>query len=125
MGGRILEFEYVNQRTNEVLFRLCWESDAPPRNAAEWQFRYSVPGADGIRANLVASGNSGGNVNGRRLVDLFRVFDKFCRRWFEINPAAFPENVNIVPGLDIPQQGQIAPPRRAIPLELCEPRKAA
>ena len=126
MGGRLLDFAYVNEQTDEVLFRLCWESDGPPRNnTAEWQFRYSVPGERDIRAELVASGHSGRRVNGRRIVDLFRVFDTFCRRWFLLNAVTLHANLNIAPNLDSTHDFDAPPQPTDFPVETSETRKAA
>jgi hypothetical protein len=82
MGGAHLEFVYWKESTEEVICRLRWSNDeAASENGPAWRFDYSVPGRDGLRATLTATGQTRHKLPRRRLIDLFRVFDTFCQSW--------------------------------------------
>jgi len=81
MGGTELEFVCQDEAASEVC-RLLWTSDRRPlQDGAVWQFKYSVPGNDGSQATLSSHGHLHDRLRGQRLVDLFRLFDTFCRSW--------------------------------------------
>lgn len=79
MGGRSLEFACHDQSGSE-LCRLEWDSQQlTPDDCAAWQFEYTLPGGDGLKATVSSRGRCPEPVRGQRLVDLFRLFDTFCR----------------------------------------------
>jgi UDP-GlcNAc:undecaprenyl-phosphate GlcNAc-1-phosphate transferase len=81
MGGTQLEFVCRDEGASEVC-RLHWTSNrSHPTDGAVWQFEYSVPGSDRIQATLSSHGRLHDRLRGQRLVDLFRLFDTFCRSW--------------------------------------------
>jgi UDP-GlcNAc:undecaprenyl-phosphate/decaprenyl-phosphate GlcNAc-1-phosphate transferase len=84
MGGVSLEFVCRDQ-TGGDLCRLEWTgSRIVPHNGAAWQFQYALPGPDGLEAALSSSGHCQEQLRGQRLVDLFRLFDTFCRSWMSV-----------------------------------------
>ena len=70
-----------------------------------WQLSYSVPDANGIRASLIASGHSRSKLDGHLVLDLYRVFDSYCRGW---SAAAA---LGVVPAADAPPAVIPMPPR--------------
>jgi UDP-GlcNAc:undecaprenyl-phosphate/decaprenyl-phosphate GlcNAc-1-phosphate transferase len=84
MGGHSLEFVCQDQ-TGDDLCRLEWNGQQDtPRDCPSWQFQYSLPGADGLEAVVSSKGRCPEPVRGQRLVDLFRLFDTFCRSWMSV-----------------------------------------
>jgi UDP-GlcNAc:undecaprenyl-phosphate/decaprenyl-phosphate GlcNAc-1-phosphate transferase len=82
LGGIRLEFVCWNENDDDVICRLRWTSERhPPHDEPAWEFNYSVPGKHGLRATLSSNGNLHNQLKGRRLVDLFRLFDTFCHSW--------------------------------------------
>jgi hypothetical protein len=96
MGGTQLEFVCWDERSDAVICRLRWASDRSNANerrvaTAEepaWQFNYSVPSTNGVRATLTSRGCPHNRLKGQRLVDLFRLFDTFCNSWTQITLPA-------------------------------------
>jgi hypothetical protein len=97
MGGSHLEFVCWDERIDAVICRLRWtderqateeeQSHGSSRTALrgpEWQFNYSVPGTNGVRATLTSRGTLQNRLRGQRLIDLFRLFDSFCHSWTQI-----------------------------------------
>jgi UDP-GlcNAc:undecaprenyl-phosphate GlcNAc-1-phosphate transferase len=97
MGGTHIEFVCWDERNDAVICRLRWADDRQkadehltdePWRVGEqepgWQFNYSVPGTQGIRATLTSRGTVQKRLKGQRLVDLFRLFDTFCHSWTQI-----------------------------------------
>lgn len=84
MGGSHLEFVDANNESGKVFTRRTWTADegrqVEPRGA-DWQFRYSLPGADDRRTTLIASGQTRPQLKEQRWMDLFRIFESFCRNW--------------------------------------------
>jgi UDP-GlcNAc:undecaprenyl-phosphate GlcNAc-1-phosphate transferase len=81
MGGVELEFMCRDEAANEVC-RLRWTSERQAvADAAVWQVEYSAPGSSGLQATLSSHGRLPDRQRGPRLVDLFRLFDTFCRTW--------------------------------------------
>jgi UDP-GlcNAc:undecaprenyl-phosphate/decaprenyl-phosphate GlcNAc-1-phosphate transferase len=79
MGGHSLEFVCRDQSGGD-LCRLEWASpQTVSRAGAAWQFQYSLPGEEGLEASLAACGHCQEQLRSQRLVDLFRLFDTFCR----------------------------------------------
>lgn len=82
MGAVRLQFVCRQSDRQMEITRLEWES---PRTATisgpHWEFSYCVPGEQGIQATLSVSGYAQDRLRGQRLVDLFRIFDAFCRNW--------------------------------------------
>jgi UDP-GlcNAc:undecaprenyl-phosphate/decaprenyl-phosphate GlcNAc-1-phosphate transferase len=86
MGGVSLSFLCHNQ-TGADLCRLEWTGPQTVRGeGAAWQFQYSLPGADGLEATLSSQGRCHPQLRSQRMVDLFRLFDTFCRSWLS-DPA--------------------------------------
>ena len=84
MGGLKLEFVCRDDSAGD-LCRLNWSSEHGPLQAgAAWQFQYTVPGSAGIHATLSSHGRLHEQLRGQRLVDLFRLFDTFCRSWMSV-----------------------------------------
>jgi hypothetical protein len=91
MGGTNLDFVCWDERNDTVICRLCWagerlaadERQSSPQEPA-WQFNYSVPGTNGVRATLTSRGSLQNRLRGQRLIDLFRLFDTFCHSWTQI-----------------------------------------
>jgi hypothetical protein len=110
MGGAHLEFVFWKESTEEVLCRLQWSNeDDISSNEPVWQFDYSVPGQDGLRATLTACGHSRHTFPRRKLVDLFRVFDTFCQSWSNA-PLTTAENHSPGPVVTFPSRlGQVRP----------------
>jgi UDP-N-acetylmuramyl pentapeptide phosphotransferase/UDP-N-acetylglucosamine-1-phosphate transferase len=85
MGGTQLEFVCWDEQSDAVICRLRW---ARERQTAEeepaWQFNYSVPSTNGVRATLTSRGCLHNRLKGQRLIDLFRLFDTFCHSWTQI-----------------------------------------
>jgi hypothetical protein len=83
MGG--LELEFVcRDETGGELCHLNWMNPQGPQSeGSAWQFQYTVPGSDGIQASVLSHGRLYGQPRGQRLVDLFRLFDTFCRAWIK------------------------------------------
>jgi UDP-GlcNAc:undecaprenyl-phosphate GlcNAc-1-phosphate transferase len=97
MGGTHLDFVCWDERSDTVICRLRWagdrQTDSEPLNRDErqsgpqepaWQFNYSVPGTNGVRATLTSRGTLQNRLRGQRLIDLFRLFDTFCHSWTQI-----------------------------------------
>src|SRR5580704_7918639 len=97
MGGSHLEFVCWDERNDGVICRLRWTDErqateeGQPHDASqtvvrgpEWQFNYSVPGTNGVRATLTSRGTLQNRLRGQRLIDLFRLFDSFCHSWTQI-----------------------------------------
>jgi len=104
MGGAQLEFLYWKESTEEVICRLRWHREgSPAAHEPVWQFQYSVPAAGGLHATLTASGHSSRKLAGRRLVDLFRVFDTFCQSWSSAPLAAIDGDAS-EPLISVPSQ---------------------
>jgi UDP-GlcNAc:undecaprenyl-phosphate/decaprenyl-phosphate GlcNAc-1-phosphate transferase len=83
MGGLDLEF-VCRDETGGELCRLNWANPQTAQSeGSAWQFQYTVPASDGIQASLVSHGRLYGQPRGQRLVDLFRLFDTFCRAWIK------------------------------------------
>jgi hypothetical protein len=112
MGGVQLEFVYWKESTDEVICRLRWFHEHNVQNdEAAWQFNYSVPGQDGLRATLTASGHSRRKLPNRRLIDLYRVFDTFCQNWSSV-PLAGTASRPAAPVIAFPSRsGRILPSR--------------
>ena len=74
--------------------RLNWCGEtSEDLQGADWQFRYTVPGAEGAEATLWSHGRMSEPLRGERLVDVFRLFDTFCRSWMIAEAyAAAPAN---------------------------------
>jgi len=97
MGGTNLDFICCDERNDAVICRLRWASDrqtageplaadkrqSSPQEPA-WQFNYSVPGKNGVRATLTSRGSLQNRLRGQRLIDLFWLFDTFCHSWTQI-----------------------------------------
>jgi UDP-N-acetylmuramyl pentapeptide phosphotransferase/UDP-N-acetylglucosamine-1-phosphate transferase len=97
MGGSHLEFVCWDERNDAVICRLRWTEERrttgekQPHGMSqaalrgpEWQFNYSVPGTNGVRATLTSRGTLQTRLRGQRLIDLFRLFDSFCHSWTQI-----------------------------------------
>lgn len=128
MGGVQLEFVYWKESTDEVICRLRWSHEQGVlRHEPAWQFNYSVPGVDGLRATLTANGHSRRKVPNRRLIDLFRVFDTFCQSWSNA-PLAATERRADAPVISFPgHSGRILPHETTAPAAppLVDERRAA
>lgn len=132
MGGEELNFFYWDEATDGLLARRQWLRDGaeaashsgrddhpaatlPSADHPAWQFSYSLPVGDGRRATLIARGTSSRKLRGQRMVDLFRLFDAWCREWTDqhagtevagtISPATFP----LTPGHPAILPGQRSP----------------
>jgi UDP-GlcNAc:undecaprenyl-phosphate GlcNAc-1-phosphate transferase len=82
MGAVRLQFICRNTQSDSVIAQMDWELPAALETAGPtWQFSYCVPGEQGVQATLSVSGYMRKRLRGQRLVDLFRVFDTFCRNW--------------------------------------------
>ncbi len=91
MGGTHLDFICWDERSDAVICRLRWAGERLATNERRtsddepaWQFNYSVPGRNGVRATLTSRGNPQNRLKGQRLIDLFRLFDTFCHSWTAI-----------------------------------------
>jgi UDP-GlcNAc:undecaprenyl-phosphate GlcNAc-1-phosphate transferase len=91
MGGTHLDFICWDERSDAVICRLRWAGEWPAASERRtsddepaWQFNYSVPGRNGVRATLTSRGNLQNRLKGQRLIDLFRLFDTFCHSWTAI-----------------------------------------
>jgi UDP-GlcNAc:undecaprenyl-phosphate/decaprenyl-phosphate GlcNAc-1-phosphate transferase len=109
MGGTHLDFVCWDERSDSVVCRLRWASNllgAAGQRAAEedlessqepaWQFNYSAPGTNGVRATLTSRGSLQNRLRGQRLIDLFRLFDTFCHSWTQI-AVPLPATSGVVP----------------------------
>lgn len=99
MGGLSLEFVCRHETAGEMC-HLDWssarhdQSNAATRDdaraaqaqlqGAAWQFQYTLPGNDGIQARVSSQGRLHEQLRGQRMVDLFRLFDTFCRSWMSV-----------------------------------------
>jgi UDP-GlcNAc:undecaprenyl-phosphate GlcNAc-1-phosphate transferase len=89
MGGLSLEFVCRHETAGD-LYHLNWSSprdgyaDNAQADGAAWQFRYTLPGNEGIQATVSSQGRLHEHLRGQRLVDLFRLFDTFCRSWLSV-----------------------------------------
>ena len=126
MGGTRLEFVYWDEQTDEVVTQLSWTNQRETSaDESYWQFSYSVPNEQGVRASLIASGQSQKKMKGRRLIDLFRVFDTVCRSWSD-------ERARQMASAEMPESAVIplqASPMRIVPgtstSDAIDDRKAA
>jgi UDP-GlcNAc:undecaprenyl-phosphate GlcNAc-1-phosphate transferase len=138
MGGTHLDFVCWDEQSDTVICRLRWARDpqtsgAPQaieeRQAASrepaWQFNYSVPGTDGVRATLTSRGSLQNRLKGQRLIDLFRLFDTFCHSWTQI-ALPLPSVAGIVSGVpEIPATILSMPSAAARPAEPVSQEAAA
>jgi UDP-GlcNAc:undecaprenyl-phosphate/decaprenyl-phosphate GlcNAc-1-phosphate transferase len=84
MGGVQLEF-VCRDKVEGELCHLNWSSpQAAHHDGSAWQFQYTIPGRDGFQATLVSHGRVYGQPREQRMVDLFRLFDTFCRAWIKV-----------------------------------------
>jgi hypothetical protein len=96
MGGYHLEFVCWDESNDRVLNRRTWTSQdsrtsrTSSRKNSSWQFNYSLPGEQSLRATLVASGESRPEFKGQRLVNLFHLFESYCRTQAEELAASPP-----------------------------------
>jgi len=82
-GAHSLELTCSDVRNGQTLMKLCWgERDVRTQpNDNRWLFRYSIQRDDGVHATLTVVGDSSSQPPGRRLGDLFPLFDSICRHW--------------------------------------------
>jgi hypothetical protein len=83
MGGLELEFVCHDEAGSELCHLNWFSPQAAQTDGSAWKFQYTVPASDGIQARLVTHGRLYGQPRGQRLVDLFRLFDTFCRAWIK------------------------------------------
>ena len=104
MGAVRLHFICRNTQSDSVVAQMDWESPgALETTGPAWQFSYCVPGEQGIQATLSVSGYMQKRLRGQRLVDLFRVFDTFCRNWRRES------GVPLIPGRAEPAAADVLP----------------
>ena len=122
IGGTQLEFICWDENSDAVICRLRWACERPSADdEPAWQFNYSVPGDQGVRATLTSRGCLQNRLKGQRLIDLFRLFDTFCRSWTQI---ALPSGEFDVPATILSIQDRRPRPPELRPIEVPEPSAA-
>jgi hypothetical protein len=128
MGGTQVEFVCWDERSEAIVCRLRWACERQiAQEEPAWQFNYSVPGNQGVRATLTSRGCLQNRLKGQRLIDLFRLFDIFCHSWTQIalpSPCGEIE----VPATILSYQDHVPSPAEHRPSDLARPaatRRAA
>ena len=81
MGGTYLRFRGLDPRQDRVLADIEWGDGGGQPPADTWRFELSVLRGDDVQATMAASGTASPAAGARRLDDLFRLFEAFCRHW--------------------------------------------
>jgi UDP-GlcNAc:undecaprenyl-phosphate GlcNAc-1-phosphate transferase len=118
MGGTQVDFICWDEHSDAVICRLRWACEKPTANdEPAWQFNYSVPGDQGVRATLTSRGCLHNGLKGQRLIDLFRLFDTFCHSWTQL---ALPPDGFEVPATILSIPDRMPRPPELRPMEIPE-----
>ncbi len=82
MGGQYVECCRIDVKSGEVVNRLEWKGDEAEENGqAKWQICYTVPTDAQYQSTISATGHRKNKLRQQRMMDLFHLFDDFCRTW--------------------------------------------